>query len=139
MLFDRKGKIKLGCGIGHIVKNRGEVNSTLNQSSHTTLAQFLCDQLDISKNKANYIKEKFQQPGSSLSSDIELRKLDLFDLGVLLAVIATGGADVLSDEILSKLKNLNKHCCLFHAVTQSKDSQEKKAGISIKRILNRLS
>ena len=61
VLFDRKGKIKLGCGIGHIVKNRGgEVNSSLNQSSHTILTQFLCESLDISKNKANFVKEKFQ-------------------------------------------------------------------------------
>jgi hypothetical protein len=34
---------------------------------------------------------------------LELKKLDLFDLGVLLIIAATGGLDVISEEALSSL------------------------------------
>lgn len=37
---------------------------------------------------------------NSLGSDIELKKQDLFDLGILLTIVATGGLDVLSEEVL---------------------------------------
>jgi len=33
----------------------------------------------------------------------ELKKLDLFDLGILLIIAATGGLDVISEEIINSL------------------------------------
>ena len=37
---------------------------------------------------------------------VELRKQDLFDLGLLLVITATGGLDVISEEVLNNLPNL---------------------------------
>lgn len=45
------------------------------------------------------IKEKFLS--SSSDNLMELKKLDLFDLGILLIIAATGGLDVISEEILT--------------------------------------
>jgi len=43
VLFDRKGKVKVGTGFSHIVKNKGEVTSTLNQNIHSSLSTLLCE------------------------------------------------------------------------------------------------
>ena len=44
------------------------------------------------------IKEKFLP--SSSDNLTELKKLDMFDLGILLVIAATGGLDVISEEII---------------------------------------
>jgi hypothetical protein len=36
-----------------------------------------------------------------------LKKLDLFDLGVLLIIAATGGLDVISEESINSIPNLS--------------------------------
>jgi hypothetical protein len=46
----------------------------------------------------------------------ELKKLDIFDLGVLLVIAATGGLDVISEEALNSISNLSNSCCILHAV-----------------------
>jgi hypothetical protein len=48
-----------------------------------------------------------------------MKKLDLFDLGVLLIIAATGGLDVISEESLNGLTNLSVTCCILHAVQGS--------------------
>lgn len=69
-----------------------------------------------------------------------MKKLDLFDLGVLLIIAATGGLDVISEESISAILNLNTSCCILHAVQGgSKTPQTGKAIQVIRRILNRLS
>jgi hypothetical protein len=45
----------------------------------------------------------------------ELKKLDLFDLGVLLIIAATGGLDVISEEAINKIEDIQNTCCLLHA------------------------
>ncbi len=68
---------------------------------------------------------------------MELKKLDLFDLGVLLIIAATGGLDVISEEALSSMQNLSSSCCILHAVQGTPSNN--KGYLVIKRILNRLS
>ncbi len=46
----------------------------------------------------------------------EMKKLDLFDLGIMLIIAATGGLDVISEEAISNIPNLSTSCCLLHAV-----------------------
>jgi hypothetical protein len=46
----------------------------------------------------------------------ELKKLDLFDLGVMLTIAATDGLDMVSEELLGKLTVYKGHCCLLHAL-----------------------
>ncbi len=105
------------------------------------------------KNKQNLLKEKFltynslasQQSDSTSASSkkespyiTEMKKLDLFDLGVVLIISATGGLDVISEEALSLgLPLLSSSCCLLHAV--QKVSSPSKGLLVIKRILSRLS
>lgn len=56
------------------------------------------------------IREKFST-SSSLGGDqsgfgaslAELKKLDLFDLGVLLTVASTGGLDVIAEELINSI------------------------------------
>ncbi len=52
----------------------------------------------------------------------ELKKLDLFDLGVLLITSATGGLDVISEESISSIPNIHNSCCILHAVQGSHSS-----------------
>lgn len=46
----------------------------------------------------------------------EMKKFDLFDLGVLLIISATGGLDVISEESITSIQNLSSSCCILHAV-----------------------
>ena len=92
----------------------------------------LCEGTDNYKNRVNLMKEKFliyysslNQPTSlQLASQndmphsttngkkdspyfVEMKKMDLFDLGVMLIIAATGGLDVISEEAISNgLPNL---------------------------------
>ncbi len=56
------------------------------------------------------------QEESLLSSLSELKKLDLFDLGVVLTICATDGLDMVNEEYVSQLNTMNKQCCLAHAI-----------------------
>jgi len=56
------------------------------------------------------------QEESLLTSLSELKKQDLFDLGVVLTICATDGLDMVNEEYVSQLKKMNKQCCLAHAV-----------------------
>ena len=66
-----------------------------------------------------------------------MKKLDLFDLGVMLIIAATGGLDVISEETISAIPGLSTSCCLLHAVNKS--STTNKSIIVIRKILSRLS
>lgn len=46
----------------------------------------------------------------------ELKKNDLFDLGVLLTICATDGIDMVNEEYVAQLQKLNTECCLVHAI-----------------------
>jgi hypothetical protein len=46
----------------------------------------------------------------------ELKKLDLFDLGVMLTICATGGLEMVDEEDLVKLTQYSDKCCLIHAL-----------------------
>lgn len=46
----------------------------------------------------------------------ELKKQDLFDLGVLLTLAATGGLEMINEEFLGKLPNMQTTCCLIHSI-----------------------
>ena len=46
----------------------------------------------------------------------ELKKMDLFDLGVVLTICCTGGLDMVNEEHLARLTDFTQHCCLFHAL-----------------------
>jgi hypothetical protein len=54
-----------------------------------------------------------QQVSQSIS---ELKKNDLFDLGVLLTICATDGIDMVNEEYVAQLQKLNTECCLVHAI-----------------------
>ena len=54
-----------------------------------------------------------QQVSQSIS---ELKKNDLFDLGVLLNICATDGIDMVNEEYVAQLQKLNTECCLVHAI-----------------------
>lgn len=53
---------------------------------------------------------------TSLQSIKELKKLDLFDIGVMLTICATGGLDVVSEEDIVKLTTYSNKCCIIHAL-----------------------
>lgn len=57
ILFDRRGKVKLSPGFGHILKAKAETQSTLSQ--HYTLCSLMCEGLQNSQNKSHLLKEKF--------------------------------------------------------------------------------
>jgi len=132
VVFDRKGKTKLSAGFSHILRYKQETQSTLNQ--HHTLVQMLSESLDNYKSRQSLIKYKFTQQqidggpatgimqqsfANNFSADVglkELKKNDLFDLGVMLTHAALGGLDLIGEEFVSKVPGLQSQCCLFHAV-----------------------
>ena len=79
------------------------------------------------------------------NSIYELKKYDLFDLGVVLTICATGGLDCVNEDQLSKLANFSMHCCLIHAILDvdpSKpefDSNLLSTLVSLRKIFNRIS
>ncbi len=59
----------------------------------------LCEGTENFRLRQTLIKEKFLP--SSSDNLTELKKLDMFDLGILLIIAATGGLDVISEEIIT--------------------------------------
>ncbi len=51
---------------------------------------------------------------------MEMKKMDLFDLGVMLVIAATGGLDVISEEAIGQMITLQTSCCILHAVSAEK-------------------
>lgn len=68
---------------------------------------------------------------------MEMKKMDLFDLGVMLVIAATGGLDVISEEAIGQMITLQTSCCILHAVSAEK--QPSVGLVVIRRILSRLS
>jgi len=78
------------------------------------------------------------------NSIYELKKMDLFDLGVVLTICTTGGLDMVNEEHLARLTDFSRQCCLIHAL---KDIDPLEPGfeqclmgtlLSLKKILNRI-
>ena len=46
----------------------------------------------------------------------ELKKNDLFDLGVVLLLCATSGFDMINEEYLERLCDYSMQCCIIHAI-----------------------
>lgn len=58
------------------------------------------------------------------SSIHELKKNDLFDLGILLTICATDGIDMVNEEYVAQLQKLSQECCLVHAIRRVDMSQK---------------
>ena len=71
----------------------------------------------------------------------ELKKQDLFDLGVLLILAATGDLEMINEEYLQKIPNIQTSCCLIHAVKNFAGTTDKpdKQALTLVKIFNRLS
>ncbi len=88
---------------------------------------------------------KQQSQGSYGGSVHELKKNDLFDLGVVLIICATGGLDMVNGEFLAKLSDFSQQCCFIHALrdvdTQAEgfDISLISTLVSLRKILNRIS
>jgi serine/threonine protein kinase len=57
IVFDRRGKVRLSPGFGHILRSKSETQSTLSQ--HNTLTSLLCESTQNFRNKQNLLKDKF--------------------------------------------------------------------------------
>ena len=65
------------------------------------------------------------QTNSFYSQSIkELKKYDLFDLGVVLLLCATSGFDMINEEYLEKLCDYSMQCCIIHAIQDINPQQE---------------
>jgi hypothetical protein len=47
----------------------------------------------------------------------ELKKGDLFDLGLMLTIAATDGLDMVNEDHIARLTSYKNHCCLLHGLT----------------------
>jgi hypothetical protein len=73
-----------------------------------------------------------------------LRKLDLFDLGVLLVICATDGIDMVNEEYVQSIdRQLTQKCCLAHAVQkvnpETLEPNLRSTLLVLRRIFSRLS
>ena len=57
IVFDRRGKVRLSPGFGHILRSKSETQSTLSQ--HNTLTSLLCEGTQNFRNKQHLLKDKF--------------------------------------------------------------------------------
>jgi len=58
-------------------------------------------------------------------SSKELKKQDLFDLGILLTLASLGGLEFVNEEFLAKIPEIQSTCCLMHAVINYQSKIEK--------------
>ena len=96
------------------------------------MSQILCGDIKNFSGKAQLVRDKFSflvnqnnglnQPGVEqrmyLNSINELKKMDLFDLGVVLTISATGGLDTINEEHLTRLTDFTSSCCFIHALEE---------------------
>jgi len=122
----------------------------------------MAESLENFKNRQSLIKQKFIQLGanqidggpaaslmqqsyannfSSEASLKELKKLDIFDLGILLILASTGGFDMIDEEFLQRIPNIQQSCCLIHAVktVSAKSETRDKQILTLVKVFNRLS
>ena len=57
IVFDRRGKVRLSPGFGHILRSKSETQSTLSQ--HYALTHLLCEGTWNQSNKGQLLKDKF--------------------------------------------------------------------------------
>ena len=102
------------------------------------------------KDKFNALSGLLQQSSSNKfheqaqnQSIHELKKNDLFDLGVLLTICATDGIDMVNEEYVGQLLKLNQELSLFTAIKKldedKLDPNLKSTLFVLKRMLNRIS
>ena len=74
-----------------------------------------------------------------------MKKNDLFDLGVVLTICATGGLDMVNEDFLAKLSNFSQKCCFICALRDVDTTAEDfdisliSTLVSLRKILNRIS
>lgn len=69
-----------------------------------------------------------QSYANNFSADVgqkELKKIDLFDLGIMLTHASLGGLDLINEEFLAKVPGIQSTCCLIHAIKNYLEKQEK--------------
>ena len=75
----------------------------------------------------------------------ELKKNDLFDLGIILTICALGGLDMVYEESLEKLCDFSNKCCLIHGIWDIDTSEATfdqtllTTLVSLKRLTERIS
>jgi len=75
----------------------------------------------------------------------ELKKIDLFDLGLVMLICATDGLNMVSEEYLEKMCDWKNQCCISHAVAQLDESKQgfdpshRMTLITLKHVLARIS
>ena len=75
----------------------------------------------------------------------ELKKNDLFDLGVVMCICATGGLDMVNEDQMAKLTDFSQHCCIIHALdavdpsAPGFDTSLLSTLISLRKIFSRIS
>ena len=71
----------------------------------------------------------------------ELKKQDLFDLGISLTLAATGGLEMINEEFLAKLPNVQTTCCLIHTIRNfsAKSERPDKQVLTLIKVFGRLS
>ena len=94
----------------------------------------MSESLDNYKNRFALIKHKFtvqqndggpaasimqQSYANNFSGEVSLKELkrqDLFDLGILLTLASIGGLEMVNEEFLAKVPHIQTSCCLLHAI-----------------------
>lgn len=149
IVFDRRGKVRLSPGFGHIIKSKNETTSSLDQ--HYSLIQLMSEGTQNFRARQSLIKDKFNSlvkptgDGSFATSIKELKKLDLFDLGITLTICATGGLDIVAEEDIVRLTQYTDKCCLIHALedvsvtTPGFDVGLMASLLSLRRVFDRIS
>ena len=82
-----------------------------------------------------------QSYANNFSSEVslkELRKQDLFDLGVMLILAAMGGLEMIDEEFLSRIPNIQSTCCLICAVKAYSKSNSGPQVLTLLKIFGRL-
>ena len=62
------------------------------------------------------MQQSFANNFSAEISMKDLKKQDLFELGVMLTLSSIGGLDMINEEFLAKVPHIQTSCCLFHAI-----------------------
>ena len=82
-----------------------------------------------------------QSYANNFSSEIslkELRKQDLFDLGVMLVLAAMGGLEMIDEDFVASIPNIQSSCCLIHAVKNYAKHESSPQVLTLLKVFGRL-
>jgi hypothetical protein len=87
------------------------------------------------------MQQSYANNFSAEASQKELKKIDIYDLGIMLCHASLGGLDLINEEFLAKVPGIQTTCCIIHAIKNHLTRQDKpdKQLLTLMKVFSRFS